>query len=95
MTELSPVEAENPIGGFGKTVSHLVIGFKTAKGTKQLKLDPSIYESIQVNIFSRLLPKQHTYFYVCHIDGMATVFPTMTGNRTHVSSVAPLRGPFT
>ena len=48
MTELSPVEAENPIGGYGKTVSHLIIGLKTAKGTKQLKLDPSIYESIQV-----------------------------------------------
>ena len=33
--------------GYGKTVSHVVIGLKTAKGTKQLKLDPSIYESIQ------------------------------------------------
>ena len=51
MTELSPVEAENPIGGYGKTVSHLIIGLKTAKGTKQLKLDPSIYESIQVFLF--------------------------------------------
>lgn len=39
---------ENPVGGYGKTVSHLIIGLKTAKGTKQLKLDPSIYESIQV-----------------------------------------------
>jgi RuvB-like protein 1 (pontin 52) len=47
VTELSPVETENPIGGYGKTVSHLIIGLKTAKGTKQLKLDPSIYESIQ------------------------------------------------
>lgn len=26
---------------------HLVIGLKTAKGTKQLKLDPSIYEGLQ------------------------------------------------
>ena len=25
----------------------MVIGLKTAKGTKQLKLDPSIYESLQ------------------------------------------------
>ena len=33
--------------GYGKTVSHVIIGLKTAKGTKQLKLDPSIYESIQ------------------------------------------------
>lgn len=33
--------------GYGKTISHVVIGLKTAKGTKQLKLDPSIYENIQ------------------------------------------------
>ena len=33
--------------GYSKTVSHVVIGLKTAKGTKQLKLDPSIYESLQ------------------------------------------------
>lgn len=45
--ELTPVETENPMGGYGKTVSHVVIGLKTAKGTKQLKLDPSIYESLQ------------------------------------------------
>lgn len=47
MTELTPCETENPMGGYGKTVSHVVIGLKTAKGTKQLKLDPSIYESLQ------------------------------------------------
>lgn len=47
VTELTPVETENPVGGFSKTVSHVVIGMKTAKGTKQLKLDPSIYESLQ------------------------------------------------
>ena len=45
--ELTPCETENPMGGYGKTVSHVVIGLKTSKGTKQLKLDPSIYESIQ------------------------------------------------
>ena len=33
--------------GYGKTESHVIIGLKTAKGTKQLKLDPSIYESLQ------------------------------------------------
>lgn len=33
--------------GYGKTVSHVIIGLKTAKGTKQLKLDPTIYESLQ------------------------------------------------
>ncbi|KAL8610259.1 RuvB-like protein 1 [Nucella lapillus] len=47
VTELTPVETENPMGGYGKTVSHVVIGLKTAKGTKSLKLDPSIYESLQ------------------------------------------------
>merc|ERR1711902_122868 len=50
VTELTPVETEATAGGsvgLGKTVSHLIIGLKTAKGTKQLKLDPTIYESIQ------------------------------------------------
>ena len=47
VTELTPHETENPMGGYGKTVSHVVIGLKTAKGTRQLKLDPSIYESLQ------------------------------------------------
>jgi len=47
VTELTPEEMENPLGGYGKTVSHLIIGLKTTKGTKQLKLDPSIYEAIQ------------------------------------------------
>ncbi|KAJ1481739.1 TIP49 C-terminus-domain-containing protein [Baffinella frigidus] len=45
--ELTPEETENPMGGYGKTIAHVVIGLKTTKGTKQLKLDPSIYESIQ------------------------------------------------
>lgn len=47
VTELTPVETENPMGGYGKTVSHVVLGLKTSKGTKQLKLDPIIYESLQ------------------------------------------------
>ena len=47
MTELTPEETENPLGGYGKTVSHVIIGLKTTKGTKQLKLDPSIYEGLQ------------------------------------------------
>lgn len=47
VTELTPCETENPMGGYGKTVSHIIIGLKTSKGTKQLKLDPSIYESLQ------------------------------------------------
>lgn len=47
VTELTPEETENPLGGYGKTISHVVVGLKSAKGTKQLRLDPSIYESIQ------------------------------------------------
>lgn len=47
VTELTPEESANPLEGYGKTISHVVIGLKTVKGTKQLKLDPSIYESIQ------------------------------------------------
>ncbi|ERL91652.1 ruvB-like helicase 1 [Dendroctonus ponderosae] len=47
VSELTPVETENPAGGYGKTVSHLIIGLRTAKGSKQLKLDPAIYEAIQ------------------------------------------------
>ncbi|KAJ3297286.1 RuvB-like protein 1 [Rhizoclosmatium sp. JEL0117] len=47
VTELTPEETENPLGGYAKTVSHVVIGLKTVKGNKQLKLDPMIYESMQ------------------------------------------------
>ena len=47
MTELTPEETENPLGGYGRTISHLIIGLKSAKGTKKLRLDPSIYEAIQ------------------------------------------------
>lgn len=47
VTELTPQEAENPLGGYGRTISHLIIGLKSAKGTKKLRLDPSIYEAIQ------------------------------------------------
>ncbi|KAF9454104.1 RuvB-like helicase 1 [Macrolepiota fuliginosa MF-IS2] len=46
VTELTPTESENPLSGYGKTVSHVIVGLKTVKGTKQLKLDPSIYEAI-------------------------------------------------
>ena len=33
-------------GGYGKAISHVVVALKTAKGTKQLKLDPSIYDAL-------------------------------------------------
>ena len=46
MTELSPEEGESLTGGYGKSISHVIIGLKTVKGTKQLKLDPTIYDAI-------------------------------------------------
>lgn len=47
VTELTPCETENPMGGYGKTISHVIIGLKTGKGTKQLKvrLGPIIFFS--------------------------------------------------
>ena len=62
VTEMTPTETENSYGGktfwltcsehslplgYGKTISHVVIGLRTVKGAKQLKLDPSIYETLQ------------------------------------------------
>lgn len=44
---MTPEETENPLGGYGRTISHIIIGLKTAKGSKQLRLDPSIYEALQ------------------------------------------------
>lgn len=46
ITELRPVETESTTGGYGKSVAHVIIGLKTTKGTKTLKLDPSIYEGL-------------------------------------------------
>lgn len=43
VTELTPCETENPMGGYGKTISHVIIGLKTAKGTKQLKVSTSLF----------------------------------------------------
>ncbi|GMH45860.1 hypothetical protein BSKO_13823 [Bryopsis sp. KO-2023] len=47
VTELTPEYAQAQGAGYGKVVSHVVIGLKTVKGTKQLKLDPTIYDSLQ------------------------------------------------
>ena len=46
VTQLTPVESENALAGYGKSVSHVLIGLKTAKGVKQLKLDPAIFDSL-------------------------------------------------
>lgn len=47
VTELTPHEVDNPMSQHGRTISHIIVGLKTAKGTKQLKLDPSIFEALQ------------------------------------------------
>jgi len=47
VTELTPCETSAAAEGYGRKVSHVIIGLKTAKGVKQLKLDPSIYDSLQ------------------------------------------------
>lgn len=47
VTELTPHEVDAPMSPQGRTISHIIIGLKTAKGTKQLKLDPSIFEALQ------------------------------------------------
>ena len=46
--------------GYGKVVSHVIIGLKTVKGTKQLKLDPSIYDGLQKEKVRRPRKVRHT-----------------------------------
>ena len=63
--ELTPEETENQMGGYGKVISHVIIGLKSVKGTKQLKLDPTIFDSlqkekVQVEPFERM-SSQHTF----------------------------------
>lgn len=47
VTEIIPVEGESPLGGYGKTLAHVLVGLRASKGTKQLKLDPSAYDALQ------------------------------------------------
>ena len=64
VTELTPEETENQTGGYGKVVSHVIIGLKSVKGTKQLKLDPTIFDSLQkerVHVRSQLRPVLHPF----------------------------------
>ncbi|EFJ27201.1 hypothetical protein SELMODRAFT_266959 [Selaginella moellendorffii] len=46
VTELTPEETESTTGGYGKSIHHVIIGLKTVKGSKQLKLDPVIYDAL-------------------------------------------------
>ena len=42
----SNLELRRNAGGYGRTISHVVIGLKTIKGTKTLRLDPTIHEAL-------------------------------------------------
>merc|ERR1712134_223611 len=46
VTELTPEERPDPHGGHNKIVTGVMIGLKTTKGSKTLKLAPQIYESL-------------------------------------------------
>ena len=47
VTEITPEETDDPNGGYGKTISSVTIGLKTSKGSRQIKLDPTVYENLQ------------------------------------------------
>ena len=47
VTALTPVETDNALQGYGKTIAHVLLGLRTANGQKTLKLDPTIYDSLQ------------------------------------------------
>jgi len=47
VVKITPEQTENPLGGYGKTIAFVTLGLKTAKGTKMLRLDPGVYESLQ------------------------------------------------
>jgi RuvB-like protein 1 (pontin 52) len=46
VTELTVEETEDPLGGYGRTISHVILGLKTIKGSKTLKLDPTIHDAL-------------------------------------------------
>ena len=47
VTEVTPEEIDDPHGGYGKTISSVIVGLKTTKGNRQIRLDPTIYENLQ------------------------------------------------
>ncbi len=46
VTELTVEETEDPLGGYGRSISHVILGLKTTKGTKTLRLDPTIHDAL-------------------------------------------------
>jgi len=47
VSEITPEEIDDPHGGYGKTIASVTIGLKTTKGSRQIKLDPTVYENLQ------------------------------------------------
>lgn len=47
VTELRAEETDNPLGGYGKSISHVIITLKSVKGSKTLKLDASTFDAIE------------------------------------------------
>eukprot|EP01054_Gregarina_sp_Poly1_P010498 Gregarina_sp_Poly_1__10497@NODE_76_length_15862_cov_98_864577_g65_i0_p3_GENE_NODE_76_length_15862_cov_98_864577_g65_i0NODE_76_length_15862_cov_98_864577_g65_i0_p3_ORF_typecomplete_len458_score81_52TIP49/PF06068_13/6_4e148TIP49_C/PF17856_1/2_7e26RuvB_N/PF05496_12/1_6e09RuvB_N/PF05496_12/7e02RuvB_N/PF05496_12/0_98AAA/PF00004_29/4_1e09AAA_22/PF13401_6/0_0012AAA_22/PF13401_6/0_045AAA_16/PF13191_6/1_9e07ResIII/PF04851_15/0_056ResIII/PF04851_15/0_02Mg_chelatase/PF01078_21/0_0021Mg_chelatase/PF01078_21 len=47
LADMSVEETDNPHGGYGKTISAVVITLKAMRGTKTLKLAPQIHEQLQ------------------------------------------------
>jgi len=50
VTEITPEEVATAAGGagggYGATVAHVVLGLKTARGGKQLRLDPAMHDAL-------------------------------------------------
>mmetsp|Transcript_36059 Transcript_36059/g.64948 ORF Transcript_36059/g.64948 Transcript_36059/m.64948 type:complete len:456 (+) Transcript_36059:242-1609(+) len=46
VVDLAVEETEDPLGGYGRSISHVVITLKSTKGSKTLKLDPSIHDGL-------------------------------------------------
>lgn len=46
VTELTVEETDDPLGGYGRTISHVVLSLKTTKGSKTLRLDPTIHDAL-------------------------------------------------
>ncbi|GAB0490960.1 hypothetical protein MMPV_002202 [Pyropia vietnamensis] len=46
VVDMAAEEAPEPLAGFGKTVAHVVVTLRTARGSKTLKMDASIYEAL-------------------------------------------------
>jgi RuvB-like protein 1 (pontin 52) len=47
VTELTPEESISQGASEAKVIKHVILGIRTTKGSKQLKLDPSIYDGLQ------------------------------------------------